>query len=899
MSGEVDTSYPAKYETEVVLRTGKRVRLRPIRSDDTGRWLQFINNLSDRTKYLRFHYMPEGFAEEDAARYCAVDYINTFAVVAELIHGREKEIIAIGRFYRLPDEHSAEVSFVIADAHQEAGIGTRLLEWLANVARDNGINRFVAEVLAENTLMLTVFNDYGFHITSQREADIYSITFPIARTKRVEKKEEERERLSTITSLKYLLYPRSIAIVGASRKQGSIGQLIVEQIVHNNFSGVIYPINPNADSVMSVRTYPKIADVPGEVDMAIIAVPAHLVAGVADECGQKGVRAIVVISDGFRERGPEGAARERELREITLGHGMRLVGPNCMGVINTDKKINLNGTFSRIYPPQGEIAFLSQSGAMGLVILDYARGVNLGISSFVSVGNRADISANDLLQYWEQDPATKVILLYIESFGNPHKFSRIARRVTRKKPILAVKSGSTPAGTRAASSHTGAMATPEIVSEALFNQAGIIRIDSVEELFDTAMLLANQPIPAGKNVVIITNGGGPGIMAADACAQHGLVLSEFSEEAKNKLKEVIGRDVGINNPLDLTAAAPAKEFQDILRVCAAEDNIDAVLTMFIPAAATGPEEMEQAVKKASTAFKRNRKTFLACFIGQRGVKRRLGTVPSYLFPEDAVRSLARAVEYGEILKRPVGKVPEFRGIKAVRARRIVLEAMSRNVRRPFWLSAVEISEILRCYGIRAASTEAASTPEEAARKAAQLGFPVAVKLDSATIVHKTDVGGVKLNLKSGNEVKQSFREIRSKLIELGRADEMQGVTVQKIIEGGVEAIVGVTQDPGFGPLIMFGLGGVYAELFKDVALRLHPLTDLDAREQINSIKMVKLFEGFRGSQPSDKEALEELLLRVSTLVEDIPEIAELDLNPVKVMPEGQGYWVVDARVMVK
>ncbi len=899
MQQKTETEYPSQYETEVLLRTGKRIKLRPICRDDIDRWLQFVNNLSERTKHLRFHYLPKEFTREDAVRYCNIDYHNTFAVAAESISGREREIIAIGRYYRLPDGESADVSFVIADAHQETGIGTKLLEGLADVARDNGINRFVAEVLAENQLMLTVFKDYGFHITSQRKENIFTITFSIAKTRRVEKKEEERERVSTIASLKYLLYPRSIAIIGASRKQGSIGNLLVEQLVYNKYSGVIYPVNPNASSVMSIPAYSSVADIHGEVDMATIAVPARFVSGVVNECGQKGVHAVVVISDGFRERDSEGAARERELREVALGYGMRVVGPNCMGVINTDISINMNGTFSRIYPPRGEIAFLSQSGAMGLVILDYARGVNMGISSFISVGNRADISANDLLQYWEQDSATKVILLYIESFGNPRKFGRIARRVSKKKPILAVKSGSTPAGTRAASSHTGAMSTPEAVSQALFNQAGIIRIESVEELFDTAILLANQPLPDGRNVAIITNGGGPGIMAADACARYGLKLPEFSKDTKQRIQQAVQREISINNPLDLTAAAPAKEFEDVLKICADEQNIHAVLTMFIPATSTEPEEMQKAVKKAGSFFRKNKKTLMACFIGQRGLERRMGKVPAYLFPEDAVKSLIRGVEYGEALSRPSGRIPKFRDIEAERVRKIVQDAMSHHVQRPFWLSSGDIVQILNCYGIRVPGTKTADSPEEAAQKAVKIGFPVAVKLNSATMVHKTEVGGVRLGLNSQAEVKKAFGEIKSRLEKMGRSGEMEGVIVQKMIEGGAEAIVGMTEDPNFGPLIMFGLGGIYAELFKDVVMRLHPLTDLDAREQINSIKMVKLFEGFRGSPPSDKEALEKLLLRISALVEDIPEIAELDLNPVKVMPEGEGYWVVDTRIMVK
>ncbi len=899
----VETKYPSRHEMEVLLKTGHKILLRPIRREDTTRWLSFVNRLSDRTKYLRFHYVPKNFTEEDAIRYCTVDYCNTFAFVAELLQKQRKDIIAVGRYYRLANQRSAEVSFAIEDAYQGIGLGTVLLEWLANVARDKGITTFEAEVLRENEPMLKVFRDYGFHVISRLDSGVFRLTFSIARTKRVAKKEEKREVDSTIASLKYLLYPRSVAVIGASRKTGSIGQLLMEQLIHNDFTGVVYPVNPNADSVMSVKVYPSILDVPGAVDLAIIALPAALVARTADECGQKGVRAVLVISDGFKERGPEGAARESELREITLGHGMRLVGPNCMGVINTDPSVRLNGTFSRTYPPHGNVSFLSQSGAMGLAILDYARSVNMGISTFISVGNRADISANDLLQYWEQDPQTKVILLYLESFGNPRRFSRIARRVSARKPILVVKSGSTPAGCRAASSHTGAMATPEIVSDALFCQAGIIRINSLEELFDVAILLANQPVPRGKNLAIVTNGGGPGIMASDACVRQGLSLAEFSAQTRDALKSAVRRDVGIDNPLDLTAGAGPEEFENVLRILAEDSQVHAVLTMFIPATAISPETMQSAVSRAAFAFQRQEKPLLACFIGQKGVHRKLAAgrrfVPSYLFPEEAVGALARAVEYGEIMRKPKGVIPSFKDIRREKAQRLIKEVMQKSCERPIWLSAGEIARLLACYGICLEETLVARSAEEAAGIAGKIGFPVAVKLHSSTVTHKTDVGGVVLDIKDEKEVKKAYRDIKVRLAATGRGGEMEGVTVQRFVTGGVEAIVGVTQDTTFGPLIMFGLGGIYAELFKDVAMRLHPLTDLDARELIGSIKMGKLFEGFRGSPPSDKPALEELLLRLSAMVEDVREIAELDLNPVKVMPQGEGYRVVDARIMVK
>jgi acetyl coenzyme A synthetase (ADP forming)-like protein len=903
MVTKVDTTYPSQYETEVVLRDGSIVQLRPIRVEDTERWLAFANRLSPHTKYLRFHYLPKKFGLEDALRYCTVDYNNTFAIVAEALMEQGRDIIAVGRYFRLPGKRSAEVAFAIDDAYQGKGIGTKLVEWLVHIAREKGVHIFEADVLGENRAMMAVFRDYGFHVTSSLQAGTYHVVFPITPTLRVLRKEEERERLATVASLRYILHPRSVALIGASRKPSTIGQLLFQCLMQNGFWGTVYPVNPNAEAVMSVRAYSSVLDIPGEVDLAVIAVPAAIVANVADECGRKGVHALVVISDGFKERGPEGAAREKELRDITLGHGMRLVGPNCMGVINTDPAVKMNATFSRVFPPAGNVAFLSQSGAMGLVILEYASSLNIGISSFISVGNRADVSSNDLLQYWEQDQATKVILLYLESFGNPHRFGRIARQVSARKPIVAVKGGSTPAGSRAASSHTGALATSEVVSDALFRQAGIIRVNTIGELFDVATLLSNQPLTRGRRLVIVTNGGGPGIIAADASQRHGLTLPELSAETVDKLRPLIKREVSFNNPLDVTAGATAEEFENALRVLAEDSGNDAVLVIFIPPTVVDPQATQDAIRRVAPIFYRNGKPLLACFMGQRGLQPRLGStgklVPSYAFPEDAVWALAKAAEHRELISRPRGTIPKIRGLNRRRAQKIIEAALTRSEQRPLWLSAEDAMELLRCYGIRTVKTLVAKTSAEAAVVACDIGFPVAVKLSSATITHKTDVGGVILDLDSESAVEEAYKEIQTRLTKLGREHEMEGVIVQQMVKDGIETIVGVTQDPSFGPLIMFGLGGIYAELIKDVAIRLHPLTDLDARELVNSVKMAQLLDGYRGSPPSDRQALEDLLLRLSALVEDVPQIAELDLNPVKVMLRGEGYWVIDTRILLR
>jgi len=717
------------------------------------------------------------------------------------------------------------------------------------------------------------------------------------------KRKEQAGMLPDLESLRPLLSPRTVAIIGASRHPGTIGYLLPQCMVQAGFTGTVYPVNPNADSIMSIKAYPSVLDIPGEVEMAVIAVPAKLVSKVADECGKKGVRALIVISDGFREVGPDGELREEELRDIVRKHGMRAVGPNCMGIINTDDSVKMNATFSPVFPPAGNVAFMSQSGAMGLTILEQANNLNMGVSTFVSAGNRIDVESNELLEYWENDKKTEVILLYLESFGDPRRFARIARRISRKKPIVVVKSGSTPAGSRAAASHTGAIATSDVTIDALFHHAGIIRVNTMQELFDVATLLSNQPLPMGRSLAIITNGGGPGIIAADASSRSGLVLPQFSPDTENKLKSVALRDISINNPLDTTAGSTPEEFCHMLEILANDGDNDAVLAIFVPPVATELTAMEAAIRNVAPIYWRRRKPLLACFLGERGFKAKLGSkgrfVPSYPFPEEAISALVRAIEYVETRTKPKGRIRRFRGLKRERARKIIELALTRSGRKPVWLTADEVYQLLDCYGIRFARMGVAKTGEEAAALASKLHLPVAVKLDSSSLVHKTDVGGVVLGLNSQEEVRQAFNDIRARLNGIGRESEMTGVIVQEMIKGGIETIAGVTQDPSFGPLIMFGSGGIYAELVKDVSLRLHPLTDLDAREMIVSIKMAKLFEGFRGAPPSDTKAVEGLLLRISAMVEDLPQIGELDFNPVAVMPEGEGYWVIDAKIMVR
>jgi acetyl coenzyme A synthetase (ADP forming)-like protein len=719
----------------------------------------------------------------------------------------------------------------------------------------------------------------------------------------VEDKTTEQEKASTIASLQSLLKPHSIAVIGASRRQATIGNRLFHHLLQQEFKGIVYPVNPNTEAVASVKTAPTVLDISGKVDLTIVIIPADEVNQVLEQCGQKGVGSVVVISAGFAEIGAEGEKKQGAILETCRRYGMRLVGPNCMGIINADPEVNMNATFSSVFPHFGNVALGTQSGALGLAILEYARDLNIGLSTFVSIGNRADVSSNDLLQYWVEDPDTDVILLYLESFGNPRKFARIARSITPKKPIVVVKSGRTTAGSRAATSHTGALATAEVASEALFAQTGMIRVDTLEELFDVANMLSHQPIPTGRRVAILTNGGGPGILTADACAERGLELPSLSDRTISGLKSFLSSRVSLANPVDMTAEATADEYDRALRLLAGDDNIDIVIVIFIPPVVTQAEEVASAIRTVASEYRRRNKPLVASFMGSRGASIELGSeeeccVPSFAFPEDTATAIAKACEYNDWLKRPKGSIPELGNLDSRKAKQIVMSALGKSTARPLWLDADSVNGLLDAYGIRRIQSRRAGSAGEAAKVAGEIGFPVVVKLISDTIVHKTEMGGVVLDLQSKKEVERAYRQISERLTGMSREREMQGVVVQKMISGGVETIVGVTQDPSFGPLIMFGMGGIHTELFKDVNFRIHPLTDVDAHEMVRSVKAYQLLEGWRGARAADIKSLEELLLRVSAMVEEFPQMAELDLNPVKVLEADNGYVVVDARIML-
>jgi len=699
-----------------------------------------------------------------------------------------------------------------------------------------------------------------------------------------------------------LLKPRSVAVIGASRSRDSIGGAILHNLLAAGFQGPVYPVNPNSTHVQSVPAYPDVESIPGDVDLAVIVIPAAHVLEAVEACGKKGVRAIIVISAGFKEVGAEGAEREAELLAAARRYGMRLVGPNCLGLLNTDPDVSMNATFAPVDALPGRVAFSSQSGALGLAILDYARRLALGISQFVSVGNKADVSGNDLIEFWERDPGTDLILLYLESFGNPAKFTQIARRVARKKPIVAVKGGRTKSGARAASSHTGALAGSDVAVDALFHQSGVIRTDTIEELFDTALLLAYQPVPSGDRVAILTNAGGPAIMAADACESAGLTLPALEPKTMKALRGFLAPEASVKNPVDMIASADAPAYEQALRLLVADKNVDAVIVIFVPPLVTGAPEVARAILAGAAGSK---KPILSCFMGSHGLPESLqslseGHIPSYAFPEAAARTLARVAKYGAWRSAPVGKVPQIAGVEPERARAAIEAALAAGEpgTSEKWLDFESLGRVLTAYGIRTTAARPATNRGEAAVVAKSLGFPVVMKVRSADVVHKTDVGGIKLGLRTEEEAARAFDEIRTSLARTKPSARFDGVTLERMVTGGIETIVGMTRDPLFGPVLLFGLGGVAVELLRDVSVRVAPLTERDAEEMIHGIRTFPLLEGYRGAPASNTASLLDLLHRVSRMATEHPEILELDLNPVLVFPGTANCIALDVRIKV-
>jgi acetate---CoA ligase (ADP-forming) len=866
---------------DVILRDGRTLRLRPPRRDDAEGLLELFRGLSEASLYRRFHGFPH-LSEQLVEPLLEPDWRERGALLATLAEEQGQNVVAVANYVRLRDPALAEAAFTVADAHQGRGIGTRLLEQLAQRAAGVGIESFVAEVLPGNRDMLGVFEAAGFELTRELQGGELEVRFPIAPTETYELRVAERDHTAVTASLRPFFDPRSVAVIGASRRRGSIGGELFRNILEGDFAGAAYPVNRDAEPVAGVRAYRSVEDVPETVELAVISLPGPAVLEAAGQALRAGTRALVVISAGFAEIGSEGAERQEQLLALVRAYGARLIGPNCLGIAAAGP--SLNATFAARPAPAGNIGFSSQSGALGIALLEAAEPRGLGLSAFVSIGNKADVSTNDLLEWWEDDPATALVLMYVESFGNPRRFGRLARRVARRKPILALKSGTSASGRRAASSHTAALAGSEAAVDALFRQAGVIRAGSLEELVDVAALLSTQPEPRGRSVAVLTNAGGLGILCADACEAAGLELASLGPETAQSLGELLPAEASVANPVDMLGGATAATYAAALPPVLADPRVDALIVLFAPTVAATADEVARAVDAAVRAAAAD-KPVLAVIMAAEGIPEPLRDptrqVASFTYPESAARALGRAAGRAEWLRLPQGDLVEPAGIDREAARAVVERVLAGSD--DAWLEPQQARELLLAYGVPLVAERVVEAPEAAVAAATELGYPVVVK-SAVPGAHKTEAGGIALDLRDEAAVRAAAERIGG------------AVLVQPMIGGGAELLAGVVQDPLFGPLVAFGPGGVFAELIGEAAFRIAPLTDTDAAELVTTGKAGRLVAGFRGAPAADADALADLVLRLARLGDDLPAVAELDLNPVLALPDR--CVAVDARVRI-
>ncbi len=830
-------------EGEVTLKDGTVIHVRPVRRDDEKALYEFYSSLSPKSLTMRFFSIPpesflKSYIRDEVKRASEMDYKKSFGVVA-LFGDR----IIAHAVYHAKSPDLAEVAFAVADDFQGRGVCTILLGILAEVAERNGIKIFEAAVRPDNYKMIEVFRDSGFPIRLEVVPDEIIVEMPTSITEEVLEYFERREQIATINALNKFFYPKSIAVIGASRDRNKIGGRVFYNAISYGFNGVVYPVNKSAKTVQGIRAYKSISEIPDDIDLAVIAVPAESVLEVAEECGKKGVKAIIVISAGFAEIGEEGRKRQEELLRICRKYGMRLIGPNCMGIVNTNPDVRLNVTFAPNPPIEGRIGFASQSGAIGLAIINYANSYNLGLSAFVSLGNRADISSNDLIEYWENDERTDLIMLHLESFGNPRKFSRISRRVSKKKPILALASGLTPAGAKAAMSHTGAiLSSSGVVVDALFKQVGIIRVDTLDELFAIASFLLHQPLPNGKRVCIITNGGGLGVLTADWCQGMGLEVPDLSEKTQKTLRDLLPKIASVRNPIDMGASATPEDYEKVIRIAAEDEVVDVVIAIFVQVVSPQEaEDVKKAVLSAAKYVNSLRKPIIFIHVssdaGNGIIRDGEIAIPTYAFPNIAAEVIVKAVEYADWIKKPKEPIPRF-DVNRDKAAAIIAKSLSRGE----WMRLDDAFELLQCYGLDVPEFKTALSLEEARKIVKEFN-------NKAVLKTLTDCKVVSFDeLKNGEEI-----------------------LVQKSIdEECVDVLIGVTTDPSFGPLITCGLKGEYIEIFRDFSVRLTPITRSEAYEMIKNLKSYSKLVGF------DIDSLADAILRISTLVEDFPEIFEMD-----------------------
>lgn len=700
-----------------------------------------------------------------------------------------------------------------------------------------------------------------------------------------------------MASLDKIMKPKSIAVIGASTKPHTIGSDIMKRLNEYGFKGTVYPVNPKGGVIEGLQAYTNVLEVPGEVDMAIIVVNSKFVLSTIDQCNEKGIKGLVVISAGFKEAGAEGAALEAELLKKVRQYGMRCVGPNCLGVVNTLPEVRMDGCFAETLPVRGDIGFVSQSGALGGGILNILKDLGIGFAQFISIGNQADINAEDAIEYWENEDDVKQILLYMESIQNPANFRRLASRITKKKPILALKAGRSAAGASAASSHTGSLAGSDKAAEALLRQSGVIREYSLEQLFSTAKVFKNCPLPKGDRVCIITNSGGPGIMATDAICEYGMQMAQLTEETKAELRSFLPAAASVKNPVDMIASAPLEHYQKTLTTVLADPNVDMVISIYLPF--LGLRDIDVAKALMQIKAEHPEKPIVGVFMTKNeffsAISEMDVTIPFFQFAEEAVDGLARLNMQRKWMERPVGTFPRYE-VDQARAQ-AVFDAAKAEGRAE--LTTRESLDVLDAYGVRVCRAGFARSEEEAVALANKIGYPVVMKMTSRTTSHKTDVGGVRVNMDSEETLRANYRDLIEKLREKGLLEGLEGVIIQEMVKSSRELVCGIADDPQYGPMIMFGLGGVFVEVMKDVTFNLAPLTDIDAHEMVRSVKAYKLLTGARGTTPADVAKVEETLLRLSQLVTDFPSVAELDINPLMISDKNGEAIAVDGRIKVK
>ncbi len=873
--------------SRLVLRDGSTAGIRPAAASDRDAMRRFFDELSPASRRLRFLAAATA-SDELLDRLCDNREPHKGLTLIVCRRGlQDTHIVGVGSYFA-DSEASAEVAFAVDDRFHGRGIATALLERLALYGRDQNFEYFSASVLPENSEMLDVFRDSGFEAGSTTDAGVVEVRLSLQASVASIAATDERERQATIASLRAILKPGAVAVVGASRRESNLGRRVLESLLGSGFHGRIYPVNPSISELHGERCFSNARDLPAGVDLAVIAVPRESVLAAVDDCAVAGVKGIVVISAGFAESDARGRELQTELVERVRGYGMRMVGPNCMGVINTHPAIALNASFAERLPPPGRIALASQSGGLGLAVLNLAASRQMGLSTFVSLGNKADISGNDILQYTEHDPETSVVLLYLESFGNPRRFGQLARRVSRTKPIVVVKSGRTPAGHRAAASHTAGLAASELAVDGLFQQAGVIRADTIDEMFDVAACLDAQPLPAGPRVAIVTNAGGPGILAADACVAGGLDVKPTA--------------AGINNPVDLIASADGRAYFDTITRLLAADDVDAILAIYTTIDSTRTEEMLSAITNGVVEGRRQGHTgkpVLVCTMASANTPPLHAgneTLPVYEFPEQAARALAKAAAYAQWKAAPAGAVASFTNVRVREARELCREVA--RCRGESWMTPEELHQLLHAADLKSAPGVVAHSADEAAALARVFGYPVVAKLVSPQAVHKTEVGGVRLHLANELAVRTAYAQLSSTATGALNGS-LEGILIQPMVTGAIETLIGLTQDPMFGPLVAFGLGGTQVELFRDVAFRIAPLTDRDADDMVRSVRGFPLLQGYRNTPPADLGALRDVLLKVAYLGAQIPELAELEFNPVMALREGHGCQIVDVRARVR